>query len=82
MTCRLCSGDHPLQRSHVIPEFMYKPIYNPLHQIYMFQEGRRVKILQSGVRERLLCRGCEQRFSRYETYAAPALLQTAIRPFR
>ena len=82
MTCRLCLEDRQLLRSHIIPEFMYRPLYvhcSP-RKIYMFEGDRRVKILQSGVRERLLCHGCEQQFSRYERYEAEAFFRQRFDP--
>jgi hypothetical protein len=73
MTCRLCRKSKPLQDSHIVPEFIYKPLYNAKHQLFGLAGSTKVKIFQKGVREKLLCRECEQQFSRYENHAARTL---------
>ncbi len=73
MTCRLCRKPKPLQDSHIVPEFVYTPLYNAKHQLFSLAGSTKVKIFQKGVREKLLCRECEQQFSRYENYAARTL---------
>jgi hypothetical protein len=68
--CKLCLQDRPLQNSHIIPEFFYKPLYDKKHRIYA-RIGRKLADmppLQKGFRERLLCRDCEQKLSPYEKY--------------
>lgn len=68
--CRLCDKEKPLQQSHVVPEFFYKPIYDEKHRIYPRIGGRLASMppLQKGLREPLLCWDCEQILSRYEKY--------------
>jgi hypothetical protein len=73
MICRLCCKPNALHDSHIVPEFVYKPLYNAKHQLFGLAGSTRVKIFQKGVREKLLCRACEQQFSRYENYAARTL---------
>lgn len=70
MTCRLCQQDKPLQNSHVVPEFFYKPSYDEKHRIYARTGGRLADMppLQKGFRELLLCWDCEQKLSPYEKY--------------
>lgn len=70
MACKLCGLEKPLQLSHIIPEFFYKPIYDEKHRIFPRMGGRLPKAppLQKGIRERLLCRECEQKLSPYEKY--------------
>ncbi len=80
MTCRLCRQPKPLQDSHIVPEFVYKPLYNAKHQLFGLAGTTKVKIFQKGVREKLLCKECEQQFSRYENYAARTLFATGY-PF-
>lgn len=75
MTCALCLKDAELRRSHIIPEFLYKSLYDEKHRLRVLsviphQPNRRE---QKGLRERLLCDTCEQRFSVWETYASLVL---------
>lgn len=62
----------PLQYSHILPEFIYKPLYDADHEfVEVASDGYYIKsILDKGVREHLLCLQCEQRFSKYEDHAA------------
>jgi len=57
--------------SHIIPEFFYKSVYDKKHKIYCIpkSENKRIEILQKGIREKLLCKNCEQKFSIFENYA-------------
>ena len=77
--CRLCQQVATLRRSHVIPEFLYKPYYDGKHRFQAFRFGSNpdpaVDLEQKGYREHLLCGACETRLSRYETYAAKAYFQ-------
>ena len=70
MACRLCEEDKPLQNSHVVPEFFYKPSYDEKHRIYARISGKLAHMppLQKGLREPLLCWDCEQKLSPYEKY--------------
>jgi hypothetical protein len=73
--CRLCQKDKELMNSHILPEFIYKPLYDDKHRFYIIstyeQRGRAKE--QKGIRERLLCLECEQHISRYENYARKVL---------
>ena len=33
MKCKLCLKENKLSRSHIIPEFFYKPLYDEKHRI-------------------------------------------------
>jgi hypothetical protein len=74
MTCRLCTLDKDLQSSHIIPEFLYKPLYDDKHRAQQLakigeQQKYKRKFLQKGLREKLLCFDCEQLLNdRYEKY--------------
>ena len=64
-----------LRNSHIIPEFLYKPLYDEKHRAIPFsnitgsKEYQRRKPLQKGLREKLLCHDCEQLLNdRYEKY--------------
>ena len=75
MICRLCKDDSNLQDSHIIPEFFYKPIYDAKHHLSLRKAGKLVqgKPLQKGLREKLLCRTCEQKLGRNEKYVREVL---------
>jgi hypothetical protein len=60
--CKLCREPRKLCDSHIIPEFMYKPLYDKHRMIFVSQENghsKREKPLQLGLREKLLCSECE-----------------------
>ncbi len=75
MICRLCKEDHNLKNSHIIPEFFYKPIYDSKHRLLARKSGKLVqgRPLQKGIREKLLCEGCEQQLGRNEKYVREVL---------
>jgi hypothetical protein len=64
--------------SHVLPEFGYAALYDGKHRYFRLiadpKEGERgVKLEQKGLREQLLCKACETKLSRLETYASRLL---------
>lgn len=69
-TCRLCNKEGALRKSHIIPEFIYKPLYDNKHRYYLLTSSpsKGPAKLQKGVREYLLCEGCEITLSKYERY--------------
>lgn len=62
MVCALCEEPKPLRNSHIIPEFLYAPLYNQDHRCIGINGQGRLgrKLLQKGLREPLLCDDCEQ----------------------
>lgn len=70
--CKLCGEEKLLRKSHILPEFYYKPIYDEKHKFFEFSTSKehKTRFLQKGVREKLLCDDCEQQFSKYEKYAS------------
>jgi hypothetical protein len=61
--CKLCKYERELQGSHIIPEFMYRPLYNEKHKTvgYLFGRGEpKPQFVQKGLREELLCTECER----------------------
>ena len=57
--CKLCLQIKNLRRSHIIPEFIYKPLYSSEHhKMIEIKEGL-PGLLQKGYREELLCQDCE-----------------------
>lgn len=75
MVCKLCHKEGDLLNSHIIPEFIYKPLYDEKHRFHVIstykQEDRKKE--QKGIREKMLCSDCEQHISRYENYARKVL---------
>jgi hypothetical protein len=70
MPCGLCGSDDPLCRSHIIPEFLHRPVYDHKHRTLVIGSSLPTKVIQKGVRERLLCVNCERRLQKYEHYFA------------
>jgi hypothetical protein len=75
--CRLCFAEGELKHSHILPEFLYKPLYDGKHRMLALKAEKASKkpvdLLQKGLREFLLCLECENRLSRLETYASSQL---------
>lgn len=71
MRCALCGEAAALRDSHIIPEFMFKPLFGEdYHRYHVLSDHVRNRYAQKGVREKLLCEGCEQRFSVHERYVS------------
>ncbi len=72
MYCKLCGGSGPLQVSHILSKFVYKPLKADDGRIYVLSSDPKQKTykIQDGVKEKLLCVGCEQKRSRWETYVS------------
>lgn len=68
--CALCNQLGELRKSHIIPEFMFKPMYDEKHRFIVLSTDKKEpnKFNQKGLRERLLCPDCETRLSKWETY--------------
>lgn len=73
--CRLCHGVKSLRSSHIIPEFLYSSMYDEKHRFHIFSTTHRQmnRLAQKGVREKLLCEDCEQKLSKWESYASQFL---------
>lgn len=70
MRCALCREEAELRKSHVIPEFIYKALYDDKHRFHVLSDQQRNSHEQKGLRERLLCERCEQRFAVHERYVS------------
>ena len=70
--CALCNERKELQDSHIIPEFLFKPMYDMKHRFHVYNVKGKTerKFSQKGIREKLLCRDCEQKFGKYEKYVS------------
>ena len=75
MNCALCHRPAELQRSHIIPEFLFRALYDEKHRFHVIStaEAEKNKYQQKGPREPLLCAACEQQISQNERYASLAL---------
>jgi hypothetical protein len=61
--CKLCRHERQLCDSHIVPEFVYAPLYDEGRKLIGFRFGRgsiKSHLLQKGLREFLLCAACEQ----------------------
>jgi hypothetical protein len=74
MTCKLCLQPHKLCKSHIVPELLYKTLYSKeKHQFVQLSGPPKVRKWQKGFKEKMLCRGCEDKLNKWETYAAHVL---------
>lgn len=75
MECLLCGEDRILCNSHIVPEFLYKHLYNDARKLMAIsgQGNKGWKPLQKGVRDHLLCTDCECRIN--DNYEKPFLEQ-------
>jgi len=70
MTCALCGADAVLRDSHIIPEFLHRPVYDSKHRALSIGMEAPTRVLQKGLRDRLLCDDCERRLQKSEHYFA------------
>lgn len=77
MKCALCQSQRPLRNSHIIPEFLYKLLYDEKHRFHSVSTEieKTDKFMQKGLREKLLCDECELKFSKLEVYANESFVQ-------
>ncbi len=69
VVCKLCGQLKPLQDSHIMPEFVFRPAYDATHTAIKIDMEREKKAKQQkGFTERLLCKSCEGIFSKWENY--------------
>jgi len=69
--CKLCLKESLLCKSHIIPERVYKPMYNEKHKFLKLHPDHPYKFKGSklkGYYEPLLCRDCEDHIKKYEDY--------------
>lgn len=82
--CGLCEESAELCKSHILPDMAYNEVIETASHPRMIvvrnsENGPIVENShQTGFRERLLCKECEGKFSRYETYASNNLLNVAL----
>lgn len=80
--CALCLTEQKLTHSHVWPEFLYEDLYDETGRYVSLNDDPRApeRPFEKGLREYLLCPGCEQRLGKYETYSARLLRQVRNEP--
>ena len=68
--CKLCLEEKELSKSHIIPEFFYKSMYDSKHRMIILSniKSEPVKYRYQGIYEKLLCKECEAKINRYENY--------------
>lgn len=61
-----------MRRSHVIPEFVFRALYDEAHHFHVVSliPGENDYLGQKGLWERLLCQSFETKISRWERYAS------------
>jgi len=76
-TCALCLQTRALVNSHIIPEFFYRPLYDPkTHRYFQLstEPGTRTVRRPKGLYEKLLCSECDgERLGALESYVRPIL---------
>lgn len=80
--CAFCRQVRLLRNSHIIPEFLYRTLYDEKHRFKAYRSDRTPGVIreQKGMRERLLCDDCEQKFCKYEQFASD-FFQGTLRAF-
>jgi hypothetical protein len=74
MTCRLCLQAKNLCNSHIVPEFLYNALYSKeKHKFVQLSGPPKVRKWQKGFKEKMLCRDCEDKLNKWETYAAQVM---------
>lgn len=75
VACRMCLKPAKLEDSHIIPDFLFKRL--KLAEGYFLHlssvEAKKDKKAQRGITEKLLCRECEAKLSKYEDQLARVL---------
>ena len=68
--CKLCQNSTELIKSHIIPEWAYKPLYDEKHRFSSIETriAKRAIYKQKGLTEKLLCLQCDSGIGRYDEY--------------
>ena len=80
--CALCGTEAWLQRSHLIPKWMYRPTAQEDRSFWSHSSkpGHKPRKVQQGLWERLLCKRCEAHFSDWERRAKEDVLKIVEMP--
>lgn len=75
MACRLCQINNDLCSSHIISEAFYDGVYDAKHRaVPISMNYQKLKFIQNGFKEKLLCGDCEVRLSRWESVLKETLV--------
>lgn len=67
--CQLCLKVGRLQKSHIIPKFIYKKIRDDNFKVIkVLSDNPSVMMNEGGITEKLFCEKCETIFKKYEDY--------------
>jgi hypothetical protein len=81
MSCSLCRSQGALvKRSHVIPQWMYGLLPNDGRNFRIISpvDGEYEKRSQAGLYDSFVCQICEDRFGKWDNYAATVLRKTPV----
>lgn len=67
MLCALCEKDERDEKSHIVPRFIYKWLKKTSGTGHLRAAHEPNNRIQDGFKYPLLCRSCEDDFSKYET---------------
>lgn len=85
MQCKLCLQDKPLiGKSHIIPDFMYKGLFDDKHRIAQKDfVNNRESLPPTRIYDKyILCANCDNKIlGSYETYAAKELFKPSMHEF-
>ena len=72
MKCKLCEEKDELVESHIIPKLFFRPIMKSAGGVQTIDTEKRILFkhpkFQSGIKHSLLCRECEEKFSKLEDF--------------
>lgn len=81
-TCKLCVQEKEISKSHIIPEWAYRTLYDDKHKFYELgskPDGAR-KIKRKGEYENLFCTDCETQLSKLDEYARAIIFGRSDEP--
>lgn len=68
--CKLCKKESELQESHIIPKFVFKWLKTTSATGLLRKSINPNLPIQDGIKEKLLCKACEQKFCLFESHFA------------
>jgi len=75
--CKLCNNNDNLCDSHILPKFFFKWLKETSATELLRIADNPNKPVQDGIKRKLFCKDCEERFSKLETY----FLNTFFHPY-
>ncbi len=79
--CKLCNNEDHLCDSHIVPKFFFKWLKKTSATNILRIASNPDKPIQDGTKQKLLCRNCEERFSKFETYFANTFFHPYINEY-